>query len=231
MGATFVQKSLGANSASTSASVSFTAGGTGNLICGTVFYADNVTLSTIKDNNGVSATLVDNVDDAGDNCECQTFYFPNVSGSPTSIIATFSGSVSRSQVAMQEWSGIATSTPLDGHHMVQSSGTTPSSGSITTTANGDLIYSSIFDVISNDTITAGSGYTIRNSQSGNGVVTDIADESQVQSSAGAINGTWTINNSTVAVVGIMAFKAAAVAAGPISLPCRRIIPVRSIRWI
>ncbi|SRR6266446_2709248 len=217
MAITFVQKAISAdNGSGTTVTVNITAGTTGNLICGSVVWNDPQTLTSVKDNNGVTYNIVDNTDDAGDGVSMATFYLPNISGAPTSIIATFSASAIVTRIEVQEWSGVATTTPLDGHIAQQTSGATVSSGNITTTVGGDLIYGSAISAISNTALTVGSGFTIRNSGQGSGFVRPMADESQIQSSAGTIAATFTSNPTTdTCIVAVMAFKAAAVTANPV----------------
>src|SRR5258706_1630653 len=217
MAITFVQKAISAdNGSGTTVTVNITAGTTGNLICGSVVSNDPQTVTSVKDNNGVTYNIVDNTDDAGDGVSMATFYLPNISGAPTSIIATFSASAIVTRIEVQEWSGVATTTPLDGHIAQQTSGATVSSGNITTTVGGDLIYGSAISAISNTALTVGSGFTIRNSGQGSGFVRPMADESQIQSSAGTIAATFTSNPTTdTCIVAVMAFKAAAVTANPV----------------
>ncbi len=208
---TFVQKNISADGGSgTTVTVTISAGAAGNLICGSVTWADPQTLSNVKDNNGVTYNIVDNLDDAGDAKSMATFYLPNISGAPTSIIATFSASTTGTRIEVQEWSGVVTTTPLDGHTIQQTSGATVSSGNITTTVDGDLIYGSCDAAGGSDTtLTVGSGFTIGNNGSGVGLVICMADESQVQSVHGSIAATFGCSPSTATcLVAVMAFKAA-----------------------
>src|SRR6266853_239343 len=90
-----VQKAISAdaNGTVTTVTVNISAAGAGNLLCGMVTYGNGVALSNVKDNNGVTATLVDHIPDSGNGQDGSTYYFPNISGAPTSIIATFAALV------------------------------------------------------------------------------------------------------------------------------------------
>lgn len=204
----FVQKNVGTDgSAGATCTVTIAAGGNGNIIMGIVGFSDNVTISNVKDNNGTTYNLVDSVHDLGNSRWATTFYKENVSGGPTSVIASFSGSATDCRIEVNEWSNVATSTPLDGHTMQTTSGTTLSTGSIVTGTNGDLIYGACFSVVSDDTYSVGGGYQIRNNDSGSGIVNPIADETQIQALAGSISATFGASPSGFAIAGIMAFLA------------------------
>src|SRR6266481_899678 len=189
--------------------VNISAGGTGNLICGSVTYADGATLSNVKDNNGVTYNIVDTIHDVPNSTFLSTFYLPNISGAPTSLIATFSvAGGAFVNIQMQEWSGIATATPLDGHNMATAaSAATVVSPNITTTAAGDLIYGCLV----NDSGAVGaygatSPFTLQNADNTNGLG---ADESQIQSATGTVQASFGNNINQACIVGVMAFKAAA----------------------
>ena len=215
MSIAFVQQAVSAdaNGSVASVSVTITAGTTGNLICGMVTFANTQTLTSVKDNNGVTYNIVDTINDTANGQSAASFYKENISGAPTSIIATFSAADTFTRIEVQEWSGIATVSPLDGHNGQADASTPLTTATFTTTADGNLIYGAVVnDGASGSTFSAGSGFTLRNQGSGAGVTNCIADESQIQSIASA---------STVATFGItvgsgtrnsivfgMAFKAA-----------------------
>src|SRR5258708_6148444 len=212
----FVQQAISAdNGSGTTVSVTISVGTAGNLICGYVTWAEPQTLTNVKDNNGITYNIVDNQDDAGLGLFMAAFYKENISGAPASIIAPVSASKTGTRIEVQEWSGIATTSPLDGHAMqLDVTGATISSGNIITTAAGDLVYGSSLDGISNGALSAGSGFTIRNNGSGAGFVRRMADESQIQSAAGSIAATFGLSPSAdTGIAAVMAFKAAGPSSG------------------
>ena len=85
----------------------------------------------------------------------------------------------------QEWSGAATSNPLDQANRSRMATTAnPSSGGVTTTSGGELILGDLENV---NAPAAGSGFTEINS-------TDhswLSTEYQIQASAGSIAAKWT----------------------------------------
>src|SRR5437899_3876562 len=220
MAIAFVQKAIGTDNVSgTTAAVTITAGGTGNLICGMVTCADLQTVSSVKDNNNVSATIVDTIDDTTNATRAVSFYFKNISGAPTTITATFSASTTFARIEVNEWSGIDTVSPLDGHAGQTSSGTTVTTQNYTTTADGNLLYGAVvIDSAAGSTLTAGSGYTLRNDGSGAGSTVTMADESQIQSAHSSTTvATFGVNITESAIVLGMAFKAATATGGSASL--------------
>lgn len=208
---TFVQAKTSADPtvASTTVSVTITAGGAGNHIMGMVAVQNTgITLNSVKDNNGVTYTIQDNASDAPNGTEGWSFYKENISGAPTSIIATFSTSV-LARIQIVEWSGLQSSSSLDGHsaNPITAVGTVYTLTSITTTADGDLIYAAATtDSTGGTTMTAGSGFTLRNAGTG---TQNAYDETQVQATHGAIAPTLNVNVSGSKCLGfVLAFKAA-----------------------
>jgi hypothetical protein len=209
----FVQKAVSIDpvSSSTTVSVTISAGGTGNHIMGIVVcQTAGATLSSVKDNNAVSYTIQDNANDPGNSVDGWSFYKENISGAPTSIIATFSTS-QLARIEVVEWSGLAPSASLDGHSgsVITASGTVYTLTSITTTANGDLIYAAAStDSVGGSTMTAGSGFTLQNAGTG---TNNEYDETQVQATLGAIAPVLNTSISGSTCLGfVLAFKAAAV---------------------
>lgn len=90
------------------------------------------------------------------------YYYPNNPGGITSASFTLSSSVSAWHLYVLEFSGVATTSPLDGEAMQeQDHTTTPSSGTITTTASGDLLvgWAEVDDNNGAYTLTQPSGWT------------------------------------------------------------------------
>src|SRR5258706_11630309 len=145
MAVTFVQKaSLDNTGAGTTIVATPAAAMTnGDTVVVHVTSDNSSTTCTLADNNAVAYTAIDSVNDAGNGVIMYSFRSPTggVAGSPTSLTATFGGSVTFRGIVMQEWSGVDVSaSPLDGHNMAtKASSATPTSNSITTTVNGDLI--------------------------------------------------------------------------------------------
>ena len=133
------------------------------------------------------------------------YYAENIGAGANTVTVSLSTAASL-RLAIFEYAGIATSNALDGIASATLSSATPSSGSATTTANGDLL----MGVISSQTgrvITAGSGYTLRE------IVpvppsSRLMVEDRIQTTAGPVSATATLSSSDVWGAGIAAFKSA-----------------------
>lgn len=212
MAAAFVQKAISADTVGTTTyTATFGVAATnGNLIVGSVSYNNSNTVSSIKDNNGVNATQIDTVADTVNGQKLTSFYFKNISGAPTAVIAIISASDPNVRVGIQEVSGCDITAPLDVHTMALSSANPATSGGVTTTANGDYVFGCVTSGAGvSEVWTAGSGYTIRNDGSSAVNTISLADENQIQASSGSIAATFGNASSVASIVGIATFKAAA----------------------
>ncbi len=135
-------------------------------------------------------------------------YSSNITGGtkPT-VTCTLSPSVSYVSTAIHEYSGIASSSPLDVTSTKQAASTsTLLTGTSTTKVNGDLIFGAFAETKngSGDTFTAGSGFTKRIDQGNTGGPSSgYTDEDKVQTSAGAVSASMTLAPSSD-YVGVMA---------------------------
>jgi hypothetical protein len=113
------------------------------------------------------------------------FYFANTKSGTITITGKPSAAGTWGSMNCQEWSGAATSGPLD--QLTSADGTTanPSSGSVTPTASGELILGDLENGIGPS---AGSGFALISSTPNTGLSTEY----QIQSSATAVAATWTL---------------------------------------
>lgn len=132
--------------------------------------------------------------------EFRVWYLANCKGGANTVSCSVaSGNIS--EIHISEWSGVAAVTPIDKSINGTGSSTTPSSGSQTTTANGELIYGFC---ASATTAIVGSGFALV-TDGGNGNICEF----QIQASAGAIAATFTQATGAWGVT-MATFKAAAV---------------------
>lgn len=165
--------------------------GTGNTVCGG-FSFNSTTLTSVTDDKGNTYNTETLITSAG--ASCYAFSLGNITNGPKIITITLAANSGFGNTSVaDEYSGTAAlSDPRDVHGgQAQSSvGTTTdavSSGSFTTTANGDLIYGVTICTNSANLCAAGTGFTGRSSDTGGGAVS----EDLVQSSAGSIAATFT----------------------------------------
>lgn len=206
--------------------VSFAAAVTaGSKVSGALMWENDFpgpTLTNVTDDKGNPYITLDPISDVGNGEGFVSFYatsFPN--GLPTSIIANFSGTTAFWEMSIKEDNpGAGFAISLDGHTgQIRSVGAGVtganvfSSGSITTTANGDLVDGFFIKSGGSPTLTAGTSpnaFTVRE----NADPTSSLSEDFVQTSSGSIATTFGQSNGTTVgtVIGgvfVLAFTAVA----------------------
>jgi len=181
-----------------------------NLLTLRISYPHGAAVSSIIDNKASTYTLAVSTDSGTGGWITSLYYVPGAAAGITQVTVTFGAAIADWHGAVQEYSGVATSSPLDGT-CTNHTTTVACSSAITTTVAGDLIVAS--------TIAAGgSGFknnTMSSVAPGGSFLLDSgdtncsdADEEFVQSSAGAVTPSFTItgNAQSFNVVGA-AFKA------------------------
>ncbi len=184
---------------------------TGNaIIVGVTFGNINPTI-TAADSQGNAYAQAVKTYDAGHNQGCAILYAVNITeGASNQVTVNFSGSVAYLGLGIHEYSGVVASSALDRTAGATGSGSNPSSGSATTTANGDLIFGcGVEDSAgSGDTFTAGNSFTKRVDL---GSAAGYADEDEIQGTAGSVAVTWTLSPSGRGwIANMAAFKASSV---------------------
>jgi hypothetical protein len=198
----FVQSEGGTSNTLSSLPIAFTSNNTaGNLlVCSGVVNASTIGGLTITDTQGNTWTiaLVDTWNSVS------TFfmaYAPNCKvGANTVTIAQLGSLISG---AVSEYSGVFAVAPLDKTGFSDSGAgtwTSATSGNVTTNENGELIVAAQGNSTGPASVTLGSGFSNLQNDSGN----VVSIESQVQATAGAIAGTFTISASSGAC-GVLTF--------------------------
>jgi hypothetical protein len=157
----FVQvKAATPQTASSSVSVTYTAAqAAGNLNIVAVGWSDTTsTVSSISDSRGNSYALAIGPT-TGTGLRQSVYYAKNVAAGSNTVTVAFSKATAFVDVRVLEYSGIDTASPLDVAVGAAGSGTTPSSGSATTTAANELIFGA--GMTTAHFTGAGSGFTSR----------------------------------------------------------------------
>jgi hypothetical protein len=170
----------------------------GNCVVGIVQWGAT-TNNLTQVNDGVNIyTILDTVLN-NDGSSASSFIGANIVGGTTVINCTFSPATGNIVIITDEYSGGATAGQPDQHtgrfQARPGTGTDAiSSGNVTTTVNGDLIYGGAFDISgSGTTFTAGTGSVIRTTDSG--LSRTGASDDKVQSTAGSVAATFTGNQA------------------------------------
>src|SRR5437899_10180827 len=171
-----------------------------------------VTLNTVTSSPSNTWNSTTDVNNSG-KVRIQCYYAMNAASGTTTVTFNFSASVSW-EIAIHEYSGVATTSALDQQNGGTGNSSSPSSGSVTTGANGELIFGWTANSFGVNSYTAGTGFTQRQSD-----LAFYASEDQVQGTAGAISATWAQGGSSAQwAAKVLAFKAAGGAAKPHQLP-------------
>lgn len=182
----------------------------GNLLTLRITYSHGATVSSIVDNKGSSYTLGASTDSGAGGWITSLYYVAGAAAGITQITITFSASVADWHGAVQEYSGVATSSPGDGACSNHAS-SIQCSAAITTTTAGDLIVASMIGLGATirqnpmSSVTPGASFFLDSADTN----CSDADEEVVQTSAGTITPSFTVTgNSESFNIVAMAFKAA-----------------------
>lgn len=142
----------------------------------------------------------------------QIFYTIAGSSAANTVTVTFPGVAQGDTMTIFEYSGNATSSVLDQINVGQGVSSTPASASITPGQANCLVFAAEVDgAIDGTTITAGTNYTIRQTQLTSSVLERIGTEDWIQTTATATTGNFTLGTSATWATKVAAFKPLVVA--------------------
>lgn len=178
----------------------------GSLIVVTVTWDTAATTAvTCSDSQGNTYVTAVNTNDTTNVQALAVCYAANAAGGTTTVTATFGASSVTRRIIVSEYSGVATTSPVDITRSNVANGTTATnnitSTAGTTTTNGDLIFGAVMDTTGTTTITAGTGFTLRST-----IGSHMSVEDQVQATAGSIAATFTFNAVQRYIAHMIAFK-------------------------
>jgi hypothetical protein len=185
------------NGATSSATIVCTFGavvGGGDLVTLFVGLGNPATVASASDDKGDTCTVVDSQAPVG--YTTTSLYCANVTAGARTFTVTASAVNQFMLVLGDEYSNVAAISPIDAHakNYQANPGTglnAVTTGSVQTTANGDLIVGGTFAVAQPGSITAGSGFVQQ------AFVSNLAmAESAAQPAAGATAATWTNGNAS-----------------------------------
>lgn len=171
-----------------------------------VSYSGSLGTVIATDDKSNTYTLITDLNNTSGGFSLYNFYILNVTNGPQTITATYP---TNQFAALQAdcFSNVATAAALDGDVMANvntppNTANAVTSGPITTTASGDLIYGFAVDITGNGAV-AGTGFTIQQA-----VASAYFSESLIQTTAGSIPATFTANVSGAGlfIVAVVALK-------------------------
>jgi hypothetical protein len=175
----------------------------------------NSQVFTVKDSNSNTYKQANQLSSSGSAVTSAIYYAENIKGSANTITVTMTVS-GPLRIDILEYSGVATSNSLDATAAATTTSTSPNSGNLTTTANGDLLLGEV-STADSTTFTAGSGYAIRDFVPVE-PNTKLITEDQIQSAAGTASASATLSVSSNWGAILAAFKAAGGTGGGAGTP-------------
>lgn len=221
-----VQSNSNSAASGTSITVTLSAVGSGNAVCGCVGFSSAETIVSVKDNNNNDLNVETEITDTGNTQKFAAFSKTNITNAPTSITVTFNANCSFLEIIAEEFSGGSTASidERDGAAHGGQFQTTPgtgtdaiTSGTFTTTVNGDLLYGAVMNANNATLRTKGTNFTDGTNNTGQSYV--IQTEYREQATAGASTAaTFTQAAGVSNVTFLIALKPAAGAAANVAKP-------------
>jgi hypothetical protein len=162
---------------------------TGNLILVAIDFIKSVTPLSITDSQGNPLTQVGTQLNSPNNIGSRVYYANTIKGGSDTITVTLSGKSTYLEMYLTEYSGLNQANPIDAQTGTTGSAGTVSSGNITTTAAGDLLYAFC---LADSSCTVGSGFTARSTLNSNYLGDKIAGNPGTYAATGTANAGWTM---------------------------------------
>lgn len=177
----------------------------GNLVI-VVVTRHGATVTTPTDNQtGNTYTLIGSIQTTNSNGLTDfmgVYYAKNINST-----GTFSITGTSPSMAIFEYSGCDTTAPLDKSAQATGTGTTPTTGSVTPSVNGCLLFVSEVDLNTNNTVnTAGTDFTMQEHLDDNATHERLQTEHYIQPTAAAHVGNMTIDLSCDWAITMGVFK-------------------------
>jgi len=199
----FVQSEINSSGNSVTLGTSVT---TGNLvIVGITAWNQSIPTSTVHDSKGNTYTRILEAVNTSTNDHAAIFYAKNVTGGSS---FTVSSTISNVTISVHEYSGVATSSPLDQFASQTGFSATPTSGNVTTTIDHELYFGLAWSGGHGDTWTATSSFTLREQETDNNTYERHATEDKVVSTATSTAAKFTTATSEAWIAAIASFKPA-----------------------
>jgi hypothetical protein len=161
----------------------------GDLLLVAFDYDSNATLASLTDSQGNVFTEVGSQLSSPGGGLSRVYYAKNIKGGADTVKVTLSASSSYLELYLNEYSGINTTNPIDAEVGASGNAGAVSSGSVTTTAAGDIIYGYC---LGDWACTVGSGFTARSTLNGNLIEDETAGSAGSYAATGSANNGWTM---------------------------------------
>ena len=192
----------------TSASLSFPSSNVaGNWIAVAIRAGQQGQVFTVTDTRGNTYRQALRFNESGDNTTLGIYYAENVAGGANSVTVSDAISGGTLRFAILEYSGVATSNSLGPVASAQGASASPASGSVTTTASGDLALG-LLSRAGAGTFTPGAGFALR-TQIPASPATKLVVEDRMLATVGPVAATGALDVSDSWAAAVATFHAAA----------------------
>jgi hypothetical protein len=161
----------------------------GDLLLVAFDYDSSVTPASVTDSQGAVFTAVGNQLSTPGGALSRVYYAKNIKGGADTVTVTLSASSSYLELYLSEYSGINTTNPIDTEVGASGNAGTVSSGSVATTATGDIIYGYC---VADWSCNVGSGFNARSTLDGNLMEDETAGGAGNYAATGTSDGGWTM---------------------------------------
>ncbi|HTL18562.1 MAG TPA: fibronectin type III domain-containing protein, partial [Patescibacteria group bacterium] len=182
-----------------------------NLIVVVTSWGSLTANPTVTDTAGNTYTLAtSNYSSKGDQ-SLAIHYAKNIHAGPNTVTVNFGGSHDFRRILIAEYRGLDPLNPVDVMGKNQGNANTGkdsvSSGTVVTTSSGDLIFGAVENYNVNGTVSAGTGFTMRDFVMDKGVI-ETAFEDRIATSAGSVAATFTFSHPDGYIAEVVAFRKA-----------------------
>jgi hypothetical protein len=172
--------------------------------------SNTAAVTSVTDNKGNSYTkVVENPTPVTGAVEpLSIWYAKNVTGGSDLTVTVNLQAAASLTIAVHEYAGVDKVNPVDVSQHQTGTGTTASSGTVSTAQATELLFGASNHLSDTTSATAGTGYTLRQSQDDNSCCEALYTEDRIVNSTGSYSATFTYATSVNYRAGIVAFKAA-----------------------
>ena len=161
----------------------------GDLILVAFDYDTNSTPSSVTDSQGNVFTAVGSQLTSPGGARSVVYFANNIKGGADTVMVNLSANSSWIELYLTEYSGVNQTNPVDAQAGASGNAGPVSSGNVTTTASGDMIYGYC---VGDAACTAGSGFATRSNFNANLIEDELAANAGNYAATGSATNGWTM---------------------------------------
>jgi len=161
----------------------------GDLILVAFDYNTSAIPSSVTDSQGNIFTPVGNQLSSPGGSRSRVYYANNIKGGADTVTVNLSANSGWLELYLTEYSGVSPTNPIDAEAGASGNAGTVSSGNVTTTMSGDMVYGYC---VGDWACTAGSGFATRSNFNSNLIEDEQAGKAGAYAATGSANQGWTM---------------------------------------